>query len=260
MLSLAQVNHELANTLIEMDELNRNLKQLNEDKTEVLGIVAHDLKNPIAGIALTASNVKNYFTMLPPDEVKSMMEKIETTAGRMRDIIINLLDVNAIESGKVNLNVVKMDASALATSIVRDFMERASAKNIRLKLTLPPKETLMLADQSAIHEILDNLVSNAIKFSPGDKTVEVSVAQVHSMVRLEVRDEGPGMSAEDKKKLFGRYVRLSAKPTGGEHSSGLGLSIVKKLVEVMNGQVWCESEIGKGATFIVELPAAVFIQ
>ncbi|MFN8360681.1 MAG: two-component regulator propeller domain-containing protein [Candidatus Kapaibacterium sp.] len=258
--SLAQVNHELANTLIEMDELNRNLKQLNEDKTEVLGIVAHDLKNPIAGIALTASNVKNYFTMLPPDEVKSMMEKIETTAGRMRDIIINLLDVNAIESGKVNLNVVKMDASALATSIVRDFMERASAKNIRLKLTLPPKETLMLADQSAIHEILDNLVSNAIKFSPGDKTVEVSVAQVHSMVRLEVRDEGPGMSAEDKKKLFGRYVRLSAKPTGGEHSSGLGLSIVKKLVEVMNGQVWCESEIGKGATFIVELPAAVFIQ
>ncbi|MBK9249946.1 MAG: sensor histidine kinase [Ignavibacteria bacterium] len=80
------------------------------------------------------------------------------------------------------------------------------------------------------------------------------------MVRIEVRDEGPGMSADDMKKLFGRYVRLSAKPTGGEHSSGLGLSIVKKLVEVMNGQVWCESEIGKGAVFIVELPAAVFIQ
>lgn len=258
--SLATVNSELASTLEEMEELNRNLTKLNEDKTEVLGIVAHDLKNPIAGIALTASNVKNYFTMLPPDEVKSMMEKIETTAGRMRDIILNLLDVNAIETGRVNLNVEKMDAAALATNVVHEFMERASAKNIRLKVQVPPKETLMLADQSAIHEVLDNLVSNAIKFSPKDKTIEVHVTQVQSTVRIEVRDEGPGMNADDKKKLFGRYVRLSAKPTGGEHSSGLGLSIVKKLVEVMNGQVWCESELGRGAVFIVELPAAVFIQ
>ncbi|MBK9249947.1 MAG: hypothetical protein IPM69_18035 [Ignavibacteria bacterium] len=174
--SLEQVNRELADTLIDMDDLNRNLKQLNEDKTEVLGIVAHDLKNPIAGIALTASNVKNYFTMLPPDEVKSMMEKIESTAGRMRDIIINLLDVNAIETGRMNLKVDKMDASALATSVIRDFLERASAKSIRLKLSVPPKETLMLADKTAIHEILDNLVSNAIKFSPKEKTVELSVA------------------------------------------------------------------------------------
>jgi signal transduction histidine kinase len=74
--------------------------------------------------------------------------------------------------------------------------------------------------------------------------------------RCEVQDEGPGLSAEDQKKLFGKFARLSAKPTGGEHSTGLGLSIVKKMVEAMNGKVWCESELGSGATFIVQFPAA----
>ncbi len=73
-------------------------------------------------------------------------------------------------------------------------------------------------------------------------------------IRIEVQDEGPGISADDMKKLFGKFARLSARPTGGEHSTGLGLSIVKKMVEAMNGKVWCESEVGKGATFIVDLP------
>ncbi len=258
--SLEKVNKELADTVIEISDLNKDLVQLNEDKTEVLGIVAHDLKNPLAGIALTAANIKRYFTMLPQDEVIKMMEKIETSAGRMKDIIINLLDINAIETGKMNLKVEKFDASALATSVVREFLERSSAKGIRLKLDVPPKETLALADQTATHEILDNLVSNAIKFSPQNKSVQLTVRATENMVRMEVKDGGPGISDEDKKKLFGRYVRLSAKPTGGEHSSGLGLSIVKKLVEVMGGQVWCESVVGQGTTFVVELPAAEFMQ
>lgn len=258
--SLEKVNKELADTVIEISTLNVNLTQLNEDKTEVLGIVAHDLKNPLAGIALTAANIKRYFTMLPQDEVLKMMEKIETSAGRMKDIIINLLDINAIETGKMNLKVEKFDAAAMAGSVIREFIDRASVKGIKLKLDVPPKETIALADQTATHEILDNLVSNAIKFSEQNKSIQVTVRGAESMVRIEVKDEGPGISEEDKKKLFGRYVRLSAKPTGGEHSSGLGLSIVKKLVEVMGGQVWCESVVGKGTTFIVELPAAEFMR
>jgi signal transduction histidine kinase len=85
--------------------------------------------------------------------------------------------------------------------------------------------------------------------------VAVRVQSSEGVVRVEVQDEGPGLSDEDKKKLFGKFARLSAQPTGGEHSTGLGLSIVKKLVEAMHGRVWCESELGKGATFIVELPS-----
>ena len=105
-------------------------------------------------------------------------------------------------------------------------------------------------------QVLENLVSNAVKYSPPGKNIFVRLQHSAEAVRCEVQDEGPGLSPEDQKKLFGKFARLSAKPTGGEHSTGLGLSIVKKMVEAMNGKVWCESELGKGATFIVEFPTA----
>jgi signal transduction histidine kinase len=101
---------------------------------------------------------------------------------------------------------------------------------------------------------LSNIISNAVKYSPHGKNVYVRMKASNEEIRIEVQDEGPGISADDMKKLFGKFARLSARPTGGEHSTGLGLSIVKKMVEAMNGKVWCESEVGKGATFIVDLP------
>jgi len=105
-------------------------------------------------------------------------------------------------------------------------------------------------------QVLENLVSNAVKYSPPGKNIFVRLKKEASAARCEVQDEGPGLSAEDQKKLFGKFARLSAKPTGGEHATGLGLSIVKRMVEAMHGKVWCESEPGKGATFIVTMAAA----
>ena len=98
--------------------------------------------------------------------------------------------------------------------------------------------------------------SNAIRYSPPGKNMFVPGKKIEISVRCEVRDEGPGLSVEDQKKLFGKFARLSAKPTGGEHATGLGLSIVKKMVQAMNGRVWCESESGKGASFHVSFPLA----
>jgi signal transduction histidine kinase len=105
-------------------------------------------------------------------------------------------------------------------------------------------------------QVLDNLISNAIKFSSCGKSVFVHVRGNEHSIYIEVQDEGQGISQEDQKKLFGKFARLSARPTAGESSTGLGLSIVKSMVEAMNGKIWCESEFGQGATFIVELPIA----
>ncbi|MBD1209646.1 MAG: sensor histidine kinase [Ignavibacteria bacterium] len=123
-------------------------------------------------------------------------------------------------------------------------------------------DAAILADEFALHQVFDNLISNAIKFSP--KWSKVVVRMVRHLsesgeakVRIEIQDEGPGLTEQDKLKLFSKFARLSAKPTGQESSTGLGLSIVKRLVEAMGGQVWCESEHGKGATFIVEFMEAV---
>jgi signal transduction histidine kinase len=105
--------------------------------------------------------------------------------------------------------------------------------------------------------VLDNLISNAVKYSPLGKNVYVQIGREGAMVRLNVQDEGPGFSEEDQLRLFGKYARLTPKPTGGEHSTGLGLSIVKRMVDRMHGHVWCSSKLGEGATFSLNLPAVI---
>ena len=109
-------------------------------------------------------------------------------------------------------------------------------------------------DSSLLIQILDNLLSNAIKFSEFNSEVFVNLKQTQQTIRIEIRDQGPGISEEDKKKLFKKFQKLKAQPTAGESSTGLGLSIVKKYVDAMNGKVWCESKPGVGAQFIVEFP------
>ena len=110
------------------------------------------------------------------------------------------------------------------------------------------------ADSKRLSQVFDNLISNAIKYSPFSKPIEVTIKSYETNILISVADQGPGVSDEDKEKMFGYFQRLSAQPTGGESSSGIGLSIVKQIVELHNGKVWVESELGKGSTFLVSLP------
>lgn len=254
--SLHEANTALAGKIREVEELNVNLVALNDEKTTFLGIAAHDLKNPLAGIILTVQNISNYIAMLPQQKILDYMVKIELSAQRMRDIILYLLDINAIESGKLTIVPEDLVAAVFIRKIADDYTEKATAKNIAIQTEMPPDSLLVRADKNCLHAILDNLVSNAIKFSPSGRTVRISCAVIGKRVRIAVTDQGPGLTEEDKKKVFGKFAKLSARPTGGEHSSGLGLSIVKKMAEAMNGTVGCESEAGKGATFYVEAPKA----
>lgn len=253
-------NVELADALQEVQILNENLAQvnihleaLNKEKNEFLGIVAHDLQNPLAGVSMTASLVRSYIGKMQAEDVKQHMEKIERTIDRMKEIIVNLLDINAIESGKLRLSLESIDVTALILSVLSEYVPRARSKEIALHYT-PSSPVYAWVDRQATLQILDNLISNAVKYSPIGTSIWLEVSGTEGLAMVEVRDEGPGLTHEDKKNLFGKFARLSAKPTGGELSTGLGLSIVKKLVEAMNGGVRCESMEGQGATFIVELP------
>jgi signal transduction histidine kinase len=125
-----------------------------------------------------------------------------------------------------------------------------------LDLMANPSEGRVFADPKFVFAVLDNLLSNAIKFSPFGSAVTVRVTEFEGRVRIAVRDQGPGLTEADRQRLFGRFSRLSAKPTGGEKSVGLGLSIAKQMVEACGGRIWAESEAGKGATFLVELPGS----
>ena len=172
-------------------------------------------------------------------------------------MVQNLLDANRIERGEMKLNLVPTELSALVASVAESQRPRAVAKQQTLRLESEQAPIHALLDPAVMVQVLENLVSNAVKYSPPGKNIFVRLKKDSHAARCEVQDEGPGLNAEDQKKLFGKFARLSAKPTGGEHATGLGLSIAKRMVEAMNGKVWCESEPGRGATFIVTMPEAV---
>lgn len=244
---------ELANT--QLQEQNEELNSLNMEKNEIMGIVAHDLKNPIGAVRGLAELIQ--MNLVDAEQQGEILHQIIATSERMLELVTNLLDVNRLESQGMQFQAVTFDIAPVVESTVWQYKQQAEAKNITLHFEnivfADGASNLVLADEQAIMQVLDNVISNAVKYSPLGKNVFVRVKSSTEAVRVEVQDEGPGISEEDMTKLFGKFARLSARPTGGEHSTGLGLSIVKKMVEAMNGKVWCESELGKGATFIVEL-------
>jgi signal transduction histidine kinase/ligand-binding sensor domain-containing protein len=238
-----------------LQEKNLALEELNQEKNEFLGIAAHDLKNPLTQITMTTSTLHRYFSRFTQEQILEKLRGIEDGARRMTDIITNLLDVNRIESGLLTLDNQELPLNLIAEELVSAYLDPATAKNISLHYSSSPTQAMVFADKQILEAIIDNLLSNAVKYSPHGKRVFIRILNNGEWVRVEVEDEGQGISQEDMKKLFGKFARLSARPTGGENSTGLGLSIVKKMVEALNGKVWCESEEGQGATFIVELPS-----
>lgn len=243
---------ELANTALH--EQNVVLEELNKQKSEFLAIASHDLKNPLSSIVMASSVVRRYIDKISTEEIVMQMEGIERTAARMRDIILNILDAQAVDAGHIVLNMADVDLVETVREVGSEYNFRAETKEIQLLLELPTHLVVAHTDEAIIRQILDNLVSNALKYSPPQKRVWLGVANQGETVRLFVRDEGQGLNDDDKKRLFGRFAKLSARPTAGENSTGLGLSIVKKLVETLGGSIRVESEYGHGATFIVELP------
>ena len=253
-------------THLELKHARERLKEMNEEKNEFMGIAAHDLRNPLGAIQGYSEMILEEIEPLQPPapepwtratkETADCARRIHETSRRMVEMVQNLLDANRIERGEMQLNLAPIDLAAAVAAVLETQRPRAVAKQQTLHWQNEAGPISMLADATVLTQVIENLVSNAVKYSPAGKNIFVRLRRSSEGTRCEVQDEGPGLSAEDQKKLFGKFARLSAKPTGGEHSTGLGLSIVKKMVEAMNGKVWCESELGRGATFIVEFPAA----
>lgn len=245
---------ELASALRELEAANNELKYLNQDKSEFMSIAAHDLRNPLIAVNNDLKSLRMEFDMLGNDDILRITQRCERSTRRMLTLVANLLDYNAIELGGVRLVYEDVDWRSVVEQTIEVFQRRAFEKNIALSAVYAQQLPLVRVDRRSLGQIMENLVSNALKFSPSGTRVEVRLSTLSDVVRLEVRDEGPGLTDDDKKALFGKFRKLSAQPTAGEVSTGLGLSIVYALVTEMKGRVFCESEHGKGACFVVEFP------
>lgn len=248
------LEEKVAERTRELNDKNQELVKVNQEKNEFLAIAAHDLKNPLASIQTLANLIKTSFEDFPKAKLLEFAHMIEISSQKMFELIKNLLDVNAIESGKMNLSLDILDMRHIVLVILENYMEPAKAKNIRLHVQSEDQKYPIFADKLATNQVLENLISNAVKYSPRGKNVYIRILQHDQNVRCAIQDEGPGLNEKDRAKLFGKFARLGPRPTGNEHSTGLGLFIVKKLVATMKGKVWCETEVGKGSTFILELP------
>lgn len=199
--------------------------------------------------------VEDYDDM-PKSEIIETSHFILNSSRQMFELIRNLLDVNMIESGKINAKLNRVDILPTVQTLVKCYSTRAKPKNITLQLHQKNNQYDAFVNKNTVYQILDNLISNAVKYSPYGKHINIRMQQSKKTVRCEIQDEGEGLSTADQKKLFKKFTRLTPKPTGKEHSTGLGLFIVKKWVEMIKGKVWCESELGKGTSFFVEFPIA----
>jgi signal transduction histidine kinase len=247
--AITAMHKELQAQKDEIESKNRELLNLNTEKNNLIGIVAHDLKSPLNQIKGLVSIIKITAPNLE-GEPANCLAMIEGSANRLSDMIAKILDIEAIESRQLNLVIEPVNLSEVLRTVCDRYAVDVQRKNISL-LSNITSDVMIRADKSYLDQVIDNLLSNAVKFSPANKNIFIDLSLQHQEAICAVRDEGPGLTDDDKRKLFSKYQKLSAKPTGEETSTGLGLSIVKKFVEAMDGKIWCESEVGKGAGFFL---------
>jgi two-component system, sensor histidine kinase and response regulator len=240
-------------TQLALKAASDRLKQLAEDKDELLGMLAHDMNNYLGGMNMSAELLHEGIDRLKDERLATLSGNILRSTAQLLAFMKEFLANAATDYGFTPKPAV-LSLADVATAVVQQYQEAARRKKIEIQTDLPDGESTVLADASALDQVLDNLLSNALKFSPAGKRVFVSVRPLNHQVECVVRDEGPGFTAEDQARMFRRYGRLSARPTGGEPSTGLGLSIVRKLVRAMNGELSCESNPGQGTIFAIRLP------
>lgn len=244
-------SREIKRQIQEQEKRNKQVGELVHEKQQLIGLVSHDLKGPfnrifalIQLLEITNENLTG--------EQREYLGKMHQIVADGLGMIRNLLDNRRLEDQGIDLASEPLNLSSLLGSLIKNYRTLSEKKDIQIHFEAP-EEAVILADKLYIYRIFENLISNALKFSPAKRNIYISIEEVNSSFEVRVKDEGPGISKEDQKKLYQKFQRLSARPTGGESSTGLGLAIVKALVDKMGGELRCESELGMGTTFIIKI-------
>jgi signal transduction histidine kinase len=234
------------------------LRRSNEFKNEILGTVAHDLRSPLSVIMGRAELMNELVSMpeIPADKVRDQIGHIRSSAGQMTEMVNDLISDAMMDAHNIAIKHERVDLVPILGEVVSSNRALAERKRQTIQLKAPP-QARWVCDPDRLREAVDNLVNNAIKYSPVGGMIEIDLAVEADRIVIRVKDEGAGLSEADLSRLFGRFQRLSARPTAGESSTGLGLSIVKRIVELHGGRIRAESPgPGRGSTFIITLPSA----
>jgi len=233
----------------EIGKKNNELYYLNQEKDRFVGIVSHDLQNYISAMSLSVGLIKT--PDLAPDKHKTQVKHLDRNVTNMRTLLCDFLTINRIQHGVINALYNLVNIGNLVGDVVDRYEDALHKKGIKLIYSNKCEDMFFRTDMSYFSIIADNLISNAIKYTHSNKKIWVEIFKKGKNYILIVKDEGQGIPKEDFEKMYGRFQKLSPKPTNNEPTNGLGLSIVKDLVEALNATISCESEKGKGTTFTV---------
>jgi len=251
---LSSLNNELINLQRELSKKNIELERLNETKNRFLGMAAHDLRSPLAIIQGYAAFLKENASEELSEKNKLFLNTIYSTTEFMLNLVEDLLDVSRIESGKLELNKESFNLISFAGNIVEINKPIAQNKEIYIEINYNKEDITIYADRHKIEQVFNNLLNNAIKFSYPGKNIYVDITEEQNKAKVSVKDQGKGISKEDQGKIFQPFEQVSNTGTKGEKGTGLGLIIVKRIIEGHGGEIWVDSEPGKGSTFSFTLP------
>ncbi len=240
--------------ILEKSRMHEQLIQLSELKNKFLGIAAHDLRSPIGVVKNFIILFLNGYLGEIEDKQREVMMTMDKNCDRMLNLIGNLLDISAIESGRLELKSQTVDLHKFFHTYQSMTKSLAEKKQIELKLKIEPDLPNIIVDSDRFMQVLDNLVTNAIKFSYPNTTVTISARSINGNVEISVADQGQGIPEDEISKIFKEFSKTSVRPTAGEKSTGLGLAIAKKIIEAHHGTISVASKVGKGTTFIIDLP------
>lgn len=251
---IEEKNRELAELNHVLNSHNSQLIELNAIKNEFLGIAAHDLRSPIGAIMGNIDFLLDVCDKHVDTDEMQALKDIRTTTEHMLAVINDFLDISTIESGSITLQIQTCDINQLIDKSLSALSLQSRKKNIPFKCSISPSPVLLHIDPTRIKQVLDNYLSNALKYSYPNSQITITTQVSGNEFICAIADQGQGIEDAFLPTLFQPFQYANAVPTNGESSTGLGLYIVKSIVEKHGGRVWAESTVGTGSTFYFSLP------
>jgi signal transduction histidine kinase len=231
-----------------IEEQSAALEKLVEEKDNIIAILAHDLRNPLSNMGILAKMTREETNAA---EQNKLLRLIEKSSNNAQLLVKDVLEMATLEQGST-VKLQPIDAQTIVDEVMQSLKAAAESKEIEIKEKTSGASTKVFADPTYFRQVIENLISNAVKFSPVRKDIHVSIEEYDQFIEIRVRDYGQGVPADEEHRLFKRFSRLSPQPTAGESSSGLGLSLVKQYMELMGGNVRHERPTDGGAVFIAK--------
>lgn len=251
---LTRLNNELVTMQRELTKKNLELEELNKLKNQFIGMAAHDLRNPLGTILNYAEFLEDECDPFSNEQIE-FLHHIKSQSSFMLSLVNDLLDVTSIESGSIKLSLEAVDVAVLIFQIIHLNKVLADKKEIEINIDSQIQSSSLFLDKGKIEQVITNLLTNAIKYSEKKTTITVSIYAEKDQIIISVKDQGQGIPKDELNLLFKPFQKTSVKSTDGEKSTGLGLFIVRKIVEAHKGKIWAESKPGIGSTFYVSLPS-----